>query len=155
MKTLQNITDEIMGHIADKDQVDPKSKVWHWGEPVDILPLLRENIETIRDFMYEFIDNQGKVWNDEYPMKAIWWNITEDGKHFLGDCEADRIMFSWRFPTETTHGNTILPETKEIMEALMIIMLSDCTGCCNALNYITVSQAGILAYGDFSATYHS
>ena len=74
-------------------------------------------------------------------------------KQYLENSEPDNIYVSY----EQYHGdgNSELKINDELINVLAMIMLHDCTHCCNALKFINLSQYGLFSAGDISMTYHS
>lgn len=132
--------------------------------PVDILPMLRKfDLNSIQDAIIE-VDFQVDVLNNVTPVVAQAWNYREEdddcetvGSH-IGGYEPDKVQFMIRFKTKY-----FKPEYREVdktdIETLYVylatIMLSDCTGCCDALEFGTLTKDGILIGGDISGTFHS
>lgn len=119
------------------------------GEVTNILPFLRENIEHLQPEIDRILELELQVaaWRGEHRLKNISYNINEAGVPHLSGVEPDRVMYAWRFDETTT--------VTEMIEALAIVLIVDCTGCCDALDYINLNEHGFIAQGDVSGTYHS
>lgn len=51
------------------------------------------------------------------------------------------------------NGSTV--DIDEMIKVLTLIMYFDCTGCCNAIEYLNISPYGIIAKSNTRKTYHS
>ena len=158
MKTLQNIKPEHLLKFKELVLQGVKFGSYDDGEPTSLLDWARE---TFPPYLDEVITNeiQCEIFQNAFEqVKVIALCEVEDkpGTYHLADAEPDIVHFSIRFEDPYVKG---LKPTDENMELLftwvMAIMLSDCTGCCNALSVLNVSQAGIYATGYVGQTYHS
>ena len=164
MKTIQNINPEHLAKL--KDLLDQTKPLVNWDELyyIDILPWLRTI--TPGDHENPYIDQiiTNGIANDihlTHPyIKTIstQYHDSNNDPAYIGDWEADIVQFEIRFQTES-QPELINPFTKVGLETvftlLQAIMLHDCTGCCNAIRYITLSRDGIYAIADTARTYHS
>lgn len=116
--------------------------------PVDILPFLRENIKSLESLMEESLNWEIPylVFHGDYMgLKATGYHIDDKGQPYMSDCEYDFVIFTYE-------GS--LQYSLTLLRMLSTIMISDCTGCCNALDFIKLSDTGLLAQGNISNTYH-
>lgn len=121
---------------------------------VDILPQLRElpggPFEAL-DLMSTLDNDMGyKAFKGEIPnLKTIIGCYI--GNHrltpILSDAEPDWMVGSYSITPDTT--------IEDLMTAIRVFMLSDCSGCCNALEAMTLTNSGLFTYGNVSQTYHS
>lgn len=119
-------------------------------EVIDVLPLCRKYIDDFEPYMNQAIewDLNCLLFHDGYfGLKAFgYWEDDNGIPRITGDTEYDIVIFK-------LEGNLGIPYN--LIRMLAMILLSDCTGCCDALEFIKVSEYGILAKGDISQTYHS
>ena len=119
---------------------------------IDILPTVRK---YYKDERFQLLMDQAIQWD----LPCLTFHGGHDGlfaqgthlnagTEYVGDYEYDTVRFHAEFKKDG-------PSWYIVEKHLAIIMLSDCTGCCNALEYIRLSSTGILAYGNVSGTYHS
>ena len=100
-------------------------------------------------------------WDGQYPgCKAITWNLDtnmDDGHDIpcIKSYEPDYVMFKVTFKTEYSEGFKVDTQLKEILLMIFIMMQSDCTGCCNAFEYLNLTHDGILGKAYVGRTYHS
>ena|SRR6186997_709230 len=129
-------------------------------EPMDILKILREESETeeFRKYQDDLIssDYQVGLFNNEVKgVQCIFWNTQSYEKETMGmprlqAYEPDWVMFQYRYP----HGRG-RTKAEHILKMLMAFMLSDCTGCCDAMEYLNINKYGIVGKANVSVTYHS
>lgn len=116
-------------------------------EPVDILPVIREHIQDFDELIDTVIDWDLQV----QTFRGGYLNLTAKSFEIEGHelkptkNEADYVEY---------YGKSIV-SPGELVKYLAIIMISDCTGCCNALDKIEVSKGKLFACGTVSQTYHS
>ena len=123
--------------------------------PIDVLPICRQNIESFQTRMDEAIewDLQPLVFTTGFQgLVAIGITYDDEGQPEISEAESDFVTFSL---TKYSTGYRRMPSVYSLTRYLAIILLSDCTGCCNALDFIKVSSSGLLAQGNVSSTYHS
>lgn len=129
------------------------------GETIDILPLCREHIEDLSPLMDQAIqwDLGSQTFHDGY----LGLKLTD--MHFgpiftkgfpiehlePNDAEPDYLIYQKAWDNKST------PPAHSLQRILAIILLSDCTDCCNALEAIKINRYGLIAYGNVSMTYHS
>ena len=125
--------------------------------PYNILENLRQHIDiawedgTMDKILYENL--QSKIFDNKIPgFKVIpSWNFTDDPKkQCILDAEPDFVTYAITFDSLDQE-----PTIDYIYKLLLAIMLSDCSGCCNALEFININKYGIFSKGDVSDTYHS
>lgn len=129
------------------------------GSTVDILPLCREHISEFTELMDQAIEwhllhqafqngylglkatdlHFGPVFTKGFPLE----HLEPD------DAEPDYLIYQKAWDNKTT------PPARSLQRLLAIILLSDCTDCCNALEAIKINRYGLIAYGNMSMTYHS
>lgn len=124
-------------------------------EPIDVLPMVRKHIKSFEEFI-----NQAIEWDLGYitfhggfmGLRGMGLYLNEDNKLTVGDSEYDKVIitkYSNMGERQTYYS------TYSLMRDIAIILLNDCTGCCDALDYILVSRDGLLSEGIISGTYHS
>ena len=148
MKTMGQITKEILGYTL-KD------------EPTDVLSMLRENFDTIWPLCDDVLDKdlQPRAFQGETDLKVISYCFADDEEKipFIANYEADYVVFSYTYKSARDWGcdDPAPPTADEVMEIIAVIMLSDCSNCCNALECLTISKFGIFSQGNVGSTYHS
>lgn len=137
-------------------------------DPIDLLPFLRRIQKDplppgwILYIDQPFLGIQYKqmysVYQNKSPLRIILWN--EDGDHpglrYLGDTESDYLMASLHFrnlPRNLPKASFEYYST--ILTYCMVLIISDCSGCCNAFKYFNLTNEGIIAEADLRMTYHS
>ena len=155
---------EVIKRLINETQLKKlEALVANVGEvPVDVLPMLRKfDLNSIQDAIVE-VDFQVDVFNNVTPVVCQAWNSQGEDDDYvqshIGGYEPDEVQFMIRFKTKY-----FKPEYREVdktdIETLYVylaaIMLSDCTGCCDALEFGTLTKDGILIGGDISRTFHS
>ena len=123
-------------------------------EPIDVLPMCRVHIHEFHKTMDEVLHYElpYQVFHKGYlDLRAIGFHINgETGIPYMDNYEYDHVIFTQQRPSPK------FPELLYTLKTLLAIILSsDCTGCCDALEFINVSRYGIYATGDVSRTYHS
>lgn len=128
------------------------------GETVDILPLCREHLEDLNPLMDQAIewDLLSRCYQDGYlglKVKVMPMHFgptfTEGGFDTAtaslepDDVEPDCIFFQKDF-----RDNSFVT-AHSLQRLLAIILLSDCTSYCNALEAIKINSAGLIAYGTY------
>ncbi len=126
--------------------------------PKNILKWARSMSKYYLDDLIQ-LDTQPTLFQGQYPVQVIYYNLEQgddgDMPH-IRDCEPDQVIFQIRFNTKYNQtGLSLEDNLHEIFVLIMDIMLSDCTGCCDALDYINITEAGIIASGNVSSIYHS
>lgn len=128
------------------------------SKTVPLLDWLRSlQIDEIQDQLID-LDFQAKIFNNQdSDIQVIFYNEDNKGLQVIYTDEPDSILFMIRFKTK--HWRGLNPKKhlklKKLFLLLLVIMLSDCTGCCNALDYINLTHDGVLAFGNISKIYHS
>ncbi|MDY0200621.1 MAG: hypothetical protein RBR40_06500 [Tenuifilaceae bacterium] len=157
---------EVIKSFIDKAQLKKlEALVANVGElPVDVLPMLRKfDLNSIQDAIVQ-ADFQVDMFNNETPVVAQAWNYRgeddycETVENCIGGHEPDEVQFMIRFKTgyfKPEYREVDKTDTKALYVYLATIMLSDCTGCCDALEFGTLTKYGILIGGDVSMTFHS
>lgn len=116
----------------------------------DILPMVREHIKELEPLMDQamFWDLPSITFDTGFlGLKGIGYSLDYENNSlpFISHYEYDRVIYKYDGAMST----------QKQIQLLAIIMTADCTNCCNALEYIRVTQNGLLAEGDVSNTYHS
>ena len=126
-------------------------------EPIDILPLCREHISEFNELKDQAIEwdlpyitfTQGYLGLTHASFSLHPSSSTNIHRHIiLTEDEPDYVVYQMRFNTRT-------PSIGFLQRILAIILLSDCTNCCNALEAIKIDSQGLIAHGNISMTYHS
>ena len=141
--------------------------------PTNVLPMLRDNLDSLQATIDKIMndDLECKAWTGELNLKIIdhgIFYIDPDGSDTpenlipgVTDGEPDRVSYYMRFrdlPANNLQGfeqGILIPPPEDLLQYICIILLSDCSGCCNALEYINLNKYGIISTGDVSSTYHS
>lgn len=127
------------------------------NQPRNILDWARKMGKHYSDALVE-ADIQPYLFQGAYPVQAIsYTDMGEDEEHpCIWNYEPDHVVFQIRFDDEY-HKTGINPKDTlhELFILIVAMVLSDCTGCCNALDFINLSAYGVLCSGDVSRTYHS
>jgi len=153
-----------------KEFTDQLIKATQSEQPTNILQLCRDHITQEMTWEDNIIDTQAEAFEGNHDLRVMGW-ASEDykgGPKHITDSELDQAMFHFQFLGPVTRikpknekwsydYSLINPETRleEIIKILKIILLSDCTGCCNAIQYINLNAHGIIAEGNLGHTYHS
>lgn len=159
MKYIQNIKPEHLEELRNLIPENPEIiNILEWARKVSIPG---ESDSIIYEDSLLRMDLQSEVFENKSPLRVIFHNREEVKnprnypiyKPVIRDYEPDIVLFSLRF-NELKELNEEI-KLKVIFTYIMVILLSDCTGCCNALSFINLSSDGIIAYGVVSSTYHS
>lgn len=125
MKTMGQITKEILGYTLK-------------NEPTDVLPLLRENIDTIWPLCDDALSKnlQPEAFTGGSDLRVISYCFADDEEEvpYIANHESDYVVFSYTYKSARDWGcdDPAPPTADEVMEIIAIILLSDCSGCCNA-----------------------
>ena len=127
---------------------------------MDILKILRAESETeeFRKYQDDLIakDYQVEVFENKVKgVQCIFWNTQSFDQPTMGmprlqAYEPDWVMFQFGYPIK---GKQYSPQY--ILKILMTFMLSDCTGCCDAMEYLNINKHGVIGKAHVSVTYHS
>lgn len=115
-------------------------------EFVDLLPWLRELTTTEID-PQEYMDNLVDIFLGNRQLKVV--PIDNWGEDTLANDEPDISIFYLKY------RENIDLNYQELLIDLFALMITDCTGCCNAIEYIRASKGGILCHCNQGQTYHS
>lgn len=127
--------------------------------PINLVDDLRELIVTEG---YEIVDHAyesaiGQHWlSQKCPnyLTIIRWNTMTGFEHPIPcSVEPDHAIFQIDFKKWDSPNSPKVHE--DILQLILIIMMHDCTDCCNTLKYLTLSTDGVIAYADLRNAYHS
>lgn len=155
METLKNIDPKHLTEFQELLNRGLRSAYPH--NPISILGWARNIHEQYMDPIIQ-ADSQVELFNSEIPgVHLIATMLSEGNETMLATAEPDFVYIAIIFKDEYTTG--IDPHAPGSLERLftlvMCIMLSDCTGCCDALSILNINRAGIYAKGYVGQTYHS
>lgn len=126
--------------------------VFNQNVPQDVLPVCRRYSKLFEEDMNSIIemDIAPEVFNGGFKgLRAIGYNLDDDGSIVPPFMEYDEVLFIY----ETSKDGVKFGST--LSKMISIILLSDCPGCCDAIDFIKLSSNGLIAKGDISMTYHS
>lgn len=139
--------EEIPNDLLEALQTARKS-----DSPINVLPLCRKYID-----LFNPIIDQAIEWDllhmpfasDFQGLRGFGYNLDDDNQPSLLGYEFDFVTFSKEF------DENYPPSVFTIIRFLAIILASDCTGCCDTLDFIVISKGGIFTQGNVSMSYHS
>lgn len=127
--------------------------------PINIVDDLRELIKTEG---YEIIDNayeslMGQHWvTQKCPeyLTIIRWSTMPGFEHPI-PCTVEPEHSIFQIDFNKWESLNFLRVHEDILRLMLIIMMHDCTDCCDTLKYLTLSTDGVIAYADLTKAYHS
>lgn len=140
----------------DLDELSGLYKLVPHGSWIDILPWARLNLSKYLDEAIR-LETQFNAWEGGIPhLHVISLNSSPHDRNTMitPDSEPDEVYFQYTKPwlkDKATEEQFIY----NLANAIVIMLISDCTGCCNALSWMRLSEGGLYCHGNVSMTYHS